>query len=119
MSSDRAVSAQCERVVEAASTATVNADAVDLHRMRKRVKELRYLTEVFAGDGARPERKVLKKLQDALGEVQDVAVQREWLTAHSDEVGPIDVRLKELDERDATARIAYGELLAQFFAVAC
>lgn len=119
VSGDRSISAQRKRVVEAAASAAVNADAADLHRMRKRVKELRYLTEVFATADDQSQRKVLKKLQDALGEVQDVAVQREWLTAHVDAVGPIDVRLEELDERDASARAAYGGLLAQFFAVAC
>lgn len=115
VSSEQIISEQRERVVEAAALAPVDAPASDLHRMRKRVKELRYVTEVFS-DGRQPSRKSLKKLQDALGEVQDAAVQREWLAAHVDEVGPIDVRLKELDERDAVARASYGDLLAQFFA---
>jgi CHAD domain-containing protein len=119
VSSEQTVAAQRARVIEVAAVATTDADASDLHRMRKRVKELRYLTEVFAADDEQSQRKVLKKLQDALGEVQDVSVQREWLAAHVDEVGPIDVRLKELDERDAAARIAYGELLPQLFVVAC
>jgi CHAD domain-containing protein len=97
----------------------VEADAIQLHGLRKRVKELRYLIELFIDDDRRPLRKPLKKLQDALGDVQDVAVQRAWLVEHADEVGPIDVRLKELDERDAAARAAYGERYAQFLAVAC
>jgi CHAD domain-containing protein len=82
------------------------------------VKELRYLIELFIEPGNRPWRKPLKKLQDALGDVQDVAVQRAWLADHADEVGPIDVRLKELDERDAVARAAYGDLFEQFVALA-
>jgi CHAD domain-containing protein len=118
VSSDRVIDAQLRRVMQAAAPATVDAPAADLHRLRKRVKELRYVTELFAADAHRPLRKPLKKLQDALGEVQDVAVQREWLTEHADEVGPIDVRLKELDERDAVARSAYGALFAEFSALA-
>jgi CHAD domain-containing protein len=62
-------------------------------------------------------RRQLKKVQDALGDVQDAAVQREWLIAHADEVGPIDVRLKEIDERDAVARADYRERFAQFAAI--
>ena len=113
------IAKQHARVMEAAEHAGIEADAEDLHRLRKRVKELRYVIELFADADDRPLRKPLKKLQDALGDVQDVAVQRAWLTAHVEEVGPIDVRLKELDERDAVARAAYGELFAQFVAVAC
>jgi CHAD domain-containing protein len=104
--------------MEAAANAGVDADSVDLHQLRKRVKELRYVIELFTDAGNRPLRKPLKKLQDALGDVQDVSVQREWLMAHVDEVGPIDVRLKELDEREAVARAAYGDLFAQFAAAA-
>lgn len=114
VSSERSISQQRERVLAAAALAPVDAAASDLHRMRKRVKELRYLSEVFVRGEEQPLRKPLKKLQDALGNVQDAAVQREWLTAHVHEVGPIDVRLKELDVRDAAERASYGELLAPF-----
>ncbi|MEY2459379.1 MAG: hypothetical protein QOG30_1209 [Acidimicrobiaceae bacterium] len=119
VSSEASIGEQKQRVLEAAESAGVEADARDLHRLRKRVKELRYLIELFMNDDRRPLRKPLKKLQDALGDVQDVAVQRAWLIEHADEVGPVDVRLKELDERDAVARAAYGELYAEFLAVAC
>lgn len=112
------IAKQHTRVMEAAANAGVDADSVDLHQLRKRVKELRYVIELFTDAGNRPLRKPLKKLQDALGDVQDVSVQREWLMAHVDEVGPIDVRLKELDEREAVARAAYGDLFAQFAAAA-
>jgi CHAD domain-containing protein len=117
VSSEETIGEVQRRVMDAAANAGVEADATDLHRLRKRVKELRYLIELFVDSGQRPLRKPLKKLQDALGDVQDVAVQRAWLTEHADEVGPIDVRLKELDERDAVARAAYGELFAQFVAL--
>jgi len=118
ISSEATIDKQHHRVLRAAATAGAEADAVDLHGLRKRVKELRYLIEVFDDPGRRPLRKPLKKVQDALGDVQDVAVQRAWLAEHADEVGPIDVRLKELDERDAAARMAYVEHFAQFLAVA-
>jgi CHAD domain-containing protein len=119
VSSAASIAAQRQRVLAAAETAGVEADAIQLHGLRKRVKELRYLIELFIDEERRPLRKPLKKLQDALGDVQDVAVQRAWLVEHAEEVGPIDVRLKELDERDAAARAAYGERYAQFLAVAC
>lgn len=119
VSSEVSIGQQHQRVMDAAANAGIEAEATDLHRLRKRVKELRYLIELFIDSGDRPMRKPLKKLQDALGDVQDVAVQRAWLTEHAGEVGPIDVRLKELDERDAVARAAYGELFAQFVALAC
>jgi CHAD domain-containing protein len=116
VSSEATIGELHQRVMEAAAAAGVDAPAEDLHRLRKRVKELRYLIELFVDPGERPVRKPLKKLQDALGDVQDAAVQRAWLTEHIDEVGPVDVRLKELDERDAVARAAYVELFAQFVA---
>jgi CHAD domain-containing protein len=118
VSSEESIGKQHRLVMEVAATAGVDADATELHRLRKRVKELRYLIELFVEPGNRPLRKPLKKLQDALGDVQDVAVQRAWLNEHADEVGPVDVRLKELDVRDAAARAAYGELFDQFTAVA-
>jgi CHAD domain-containing protein len=118
ISSDATIESQRDRVMTAAATAGVDANAADLHGLRKRVKELRYLIEMFVDPERRPLRKPLKKVQDALGDVQDVTVQRAWLVEHADEVGPLDVRLKELDERDAVARAAYAEHFAQFTAVA-
>ncbi|MEY2432375.1 MAG: hypothetical protein QOC92_2100 [Acidimicrobiaceae bacterium] len=121
VSSEERIAAQHRRVMEVAEGTDPGSDAVDLHRVRKRTKELRYLIELFATDETPPSRlemrKQLKKMQDALGDVQDAAVQREWLNAHGDEVGPIDVRLKDIDERDAVARAAYGERFAQFVVI--
>ena len=114
VSSDETIEEQHQRVMDAAATAGVDAAATDLHRLRKRVKELRYLLEFFRDAGERPLRKPLKKLQESLGDVQDVTVQRAWLIEHADEVGPVDVRLKELDERDAIARAEYRERFAEF-----
>jgi CHAD domain-containing protein len=118
VSSDESIEQQRTRLMEAAATAGVDAPATDLHRLRKRAKELRYLLEFFRAPGDRPLRKPLRKLQEALGDVQDMDVQRAWLIEHADEVGTIDVRLKELDERDAVARAAYGERFAEFVALA-
>jgi CHAD domain-containing protein len=118
ISGEATIGKQHHRVMDAAATAGIAADATDLHRLRKRVKELRYLIELFVNSSNRPLRKPLKKLQDALGDVQDLAVQRAWLVEHAEEVGPIDVRLKELDERDAAARAAFAEDFVQFVALA-
>jgi CHAD domain-containing protein len=121
VSSEERIGTQHRRVMEAAADTDPSSDAADLHQVRKRTKELRYLIELFATDDTPPARlemrKQLKKMQDALGDVQDAAVQREWLNAHADEVGPIDVRLKEIDERDAVARAAYGERFAEFVSI--
>jgi CHAD domain-containing protein len=121
ISSEDRIGTQHRRVIEVAAGTDPSSDAADLHRVRKRAKELRYLIELFATDETPPARlemrKQLKKMQDALGDVQDAAVQREWLNAHADEVGPIDVRLKEIDERDAVARAAYGERFTQFVSI--
>jgi len=111
---DRAIGYGHERVMIAAERASADADAADLHRLRKRAKELRYAVELFAPESNRALRKSLKNLQDVLGEVQDVTVQREWITTHAGELGPIDVRLKELDIRDADARARFAEQFEEF-----
>jgi CHAD domain-containing protein len=116
---DARIARQHQRVTNAASSAGVGAPAEDLHRLRKRAKELRYLLELFPTNERRAMRKTLKELQDSLGAVQDATVQREWLNAHRYEVGPIDVRLKELDERDAVARTAAAEEIARFLSLPC
>jgi CHAD domain-containing protein len=118
VSSEAIIERQRRRVLRAAATAGLDAPSSDLHRLRRRVKELRYVLEVFVDPERKPVRKLLKKVQDSLGEVQDAAVQRAWLSEHADEVGPIDVRLKELDEREAVARAAYVDQFAQYLATA-
>jgi CHAD domain-containing protein len=64
--------------------------ATDLHALRKRCKELRYLMEFFACliEG-RPYRAVLsqlKSLQDCLGEFQDTYVQQRAVATFADEM---------------------------------
>ena len=69
---------------------TEASPATDLHALRKRCKELRYLLEFFASLlNQRPYRTVLgqlKELQDCLGEFQDAQVQRAAVSAFADEM---------------------------------
>jgi CHAD domain-containing protein len=72
-----------ERVLRLGGAISPASPATDLHDLRKRSKELRYLLEVFASlyDQAQHWRAVneLKALQDCLGEFQDTEVQRDEL----------------------------------------
>jgi CHAD domain-containing protein len=59
-----------------------------LHELRKQGKELRYLLELFGShvpDRATPRvTKALRRLQDTLGQFQDLTVQRDELARHRD-----------------------------------
>lgn len=72
-----------ERVLQLGTAIGPSSPATDLHELRKRCKELRYLLEVFASlhDPALHWRAVneLKALQDCLGEFQDTEVQQDEL----------------------------------------
>jgi CHAD domain-containing protein len=59
--------------------------AVALHRLRVRVKRLRYACETFAGlvDDMVPVVRRLERLQDELGEHQDAVMQVAWLRAYT------------------------------------
>lgn len=60
--------------------------AVALHRLRVRVKRLRYSSEALAtlvGDDMRPVIRRLVRLQDLLGEHQDAVTQAAWLRAYA------------------------------------
>jgi CHAD domain-containing protein len=67
------------RVIKLGSTITPLTPAVQLHALRKRCKELRYLIEIFEPIEPPRTRKrvvpVLKALQECLGEFQDSEVQ--------------------------------------------
>lgn len=69
------------RVVKRGTHITAESPSEDVHALRKRCKELRYLLEVFGALDAdapyRPMIKELKALQNTLGEFQDGEVQRE------------------------------------------
>lgn len=61
----------------------------ELHAVRILAKRLRYATEAVAPAAGKPARKFAKKaarIQDALGELNDAAVAREWLTATADQL---------------------------------
>ncbi|MFZ0994861.1 MAG: CHAD domain-containing protein [Candidatus Dormiibacterota bacterium] len=69
---------------------TAASPATDLHALRKRCKELRYLMEFFEslleGRSFRAVLNQLKSLQDCLGEFQDTAVQQRAVAAFADEM---------------------------------
>jgi len=55
-----------------------------VHRLRVRVKRLRYALETLRGFGGKPVRQLLvqlEELQDLLGALQDAATQTAWLRA--------------------------------------
>lgn len=68
-----------QRCVRVGGMITADSPATDLHSLRKRCKELRYLLEFFSSLLARPPYRAvtdqLKALQDCLGEFQDTQVQ--------------------------------------------
>lgn len=67
------------RIVKQARAITSQTDTDELHRLRRRCKQMRYLLDSFSSVYApEPRRTVLtalKRLQDCLGEIQDVDVQ--------------------------------------------
>ena len=69
---------------------TPASPATDLHALRKRCKELRYLMEFFAtlieGRSYRAVLNQLKSLQDCLGEFQDTYVQQRAVATFADEM---------------------------------
>jgi CHAD domain-containing protein len=93
--------------------------AADLHSLRKRGKELRYLLEFFGSlyDPAayRAAVKSLKGLQDCLGELQDGVVQQEAIRGFA--VHMLDRRGPEPAAAELAATLlAMGELTAQVHA---
>jgi CHAD domain-containing protein len=97
------------RVIRDGSAITATSPPENLHELRKRCKELRYLLEFFGslydpGEHWRAVRE-LKALQDCLGEFQDTQVQHEELRAFADQM---------MAERSAPAAtlLAMGEIAA-------
>ena len=111
---------------------TDESPADDLHELRKKGKELRYLLELFGGlwptDVVRPMVKTLKGLQDVLGTHQDRAVQVESLRALGPELaarpdGPdallaLGTLVDRLEREQADARAHFAERFAPFAAKA-
>ncbi|MFL6128963.1 MAG: CHAD domain-containing protein [Mycobacteriales bacterium] len=79
------LAAAYRRVLRRGRRITPGSPVEDLHDLRKRCKELRYLLEIFIPlldpSGARRAVKELKTLQDVLGTFQDSEAQREALYA--------------------------------------
>jgi CHAD domain-containing protein len=79
------------RIVKAAVLVTDETHPDQLHRLRRRCKAMRYLLDAYASVYApRPQRQVLsalKALQDCLGEIQDVDVQRRHLSEDAATLG--------------------------------
>jgi len=100
----------------------------DLHDLRKRGKELRYLLELFGGlwpdEVVKPMVKTLKGLQDVLGTHQDREVQADHLRELADELatqvgGPeallvLGVLVDRLDAEQHAARAHFAERFAAF-----
>jgi len=97
------------RALRAGQRITAGSPSTDLHELRKKCKELRYLVEMFGSlhDPAQRWQAIreLKALQDCLGEFQDAEVQRDEIRAFADRM---------LAERSATAAtlLAMGEIAA-------
>jgi CHAD domain-containing protein len=110
------------RMVSDGDRITDESPDEDLHELRKRGKELRYLLELFgslfADDVVKPTVRALKDLQDVLGRFQDRSVQTTALRADAEELakqpgGPdavlaagLVISALEADQRDARAHFA-------------
>ena len=98
------------RVIKHGSAITADSPAEQLHTLRKRCKELRYLLEIFASlhepTAHRRVVKELKALQDCLGEFQDGEVQRRT-------VGEFVTQMANETTVATDTLLAMGELAAQ------
>jgi CHAD domain-containing protein len=98
------------KVVRRGKRIAADSPSEDVHELRKRCKELRYLLEVFrplfADAQYRPLIKELKALQDTLGDFQDGEVQREAVREFA------AVMMEQGAAPPATV-LAMGELAAQ------
>lgn len=81
------VAKKCRAVLEQGHGLRGRADPADLHSLRIECKKLRYLLETLADPmpGAKAAVHGLRKLQDALGRIQDLTVHesRSWDFAHA------------------------------------
>jgi CHAD domain-containing protein len=116
------------RMVRDGGRIDAGSPAEDLHELRKRGKELRYLLELFGSlfpdDVVKPLVRSLKDLQDVLGRFQDRSVQTDMLRANADELAALRdgpgavlaagwvVSALEADQRDA--RDHFAERFAPF-----
>ncbi|WP_309647493.1 CHAD domain-containing protein [Nocardioides sp.] len=104
---DRSLSLAYRRVLRGGADISDDSPAEDLHRLRRRCKELRYALEVFAPVVDKGSRKravaQLKGLQDVLGRFQDTEVHRQALRGFAGEL--------IVEGAPAEAMLAMGELI--------
>jgi CHAD domain-containing protein len=109
LAADRLTAAH-RRIVKRGSRITPESPAEDLHTLRKRGKEYRYLLEVFQDVESPRARKrvepVLKALQDCLGEFQDSEVQAAAIRTFAGE-------MMEAGTAPPATLLAMGEVAAQ------
>jgi CHAD domain-containing protein len=105
------IQATVKRTVRRARVITPDSPAEQIHALRKRCKELRYLLEVFRPvcepEAHRAVVKELKQLQDVLGSFQDGEVQSEGLRLFAE-------RMLENGRPPAATLLAMGELSGRF-----
>jgi CHAD domain-containing protein len=109
-----------------------SSPAAELHDLRKRGKELRYLLELFGGmwpgEQVRPLVGALKGLQDVLGHYQDDEIQVRELRAlgpavaatpgGTDSLIALGFVIEELTVRQRQARLDFGRRFADFSSAA-
>jgi CHAD domain-containing protein len=119
-----------KRIVKAEASVTDRTHPDDLHRLRRRCKRMRYLLDAYASVYApKPQRQVLsalKALQDCLGDIQDVHVQRQQLSdiaaaldmdgARTDTLLAIGAVRDRMLQREVAARRTLARRLARFAA---
>jgi CHAD domain-containing protein len=120
------------RMLAMGAAIDASSPATDLHELRKRGKELRYLLELFGGlwprSVVKPMVRSLKGLQDVLGVHQDREVQASYLRGLAGELakttgGPaallaLGVLVDRLDAEQHEARDTFAERFAAFAAAA-
>ena len=120
------IAAAYRRVLRRGSRITLESPADDLHDLRKRCKELRYLLEIFAPlldpSGVRHAVKELKTVQDVLGTFQDSEAQRETIytvaadmVARGEASGPTLLAMGEIAARTQESMLSSrSEFVATF-----
>jgi CHAD domain-containing protein len=119
------------RMLAMGATIDATSPATDLHELRKRGKELRYLLELFGGlwprSVVKPMVRSLKGLQDVLGVHQDREVQASYLRGlaaelakttveHHEALLALGVLVDRLDAEQHEARDAFAERFTAFAA---
>ncbi len=119
------------KIVRRGAGLGVDPPAAALHRLRIDAKKLRYLLEFFRNlypaETIEPEIKALKKLQDLLGDFNDLSVQRERLVEDAREMlgagtPPAETLLAMgrlealLEDRQEALRLAFHDHFAEFAA---